>query len=348
MNLYDRHSVGFPPHWATYPLEQEVSDYFFTEFFGDKQGIKVNTVWGTGHTCIPEWAEDLYPGPAAQATRIELVTSTLKTNPQIQCVLFYEFADQIESEWEEVVDLAKQLKGEENVRVVGNIRNNHQGWHYFPFWLHACKELFCEYSVQEVLPQNFGNLFLSYNRKPGYQRVQSYQELKKYDLLKHGVFTLGAQCQEAQAVTFPGNLPPRQLQMADDDDTYGIHADAFTLGAPEVWANSFLVIVHETLCNQDSILPLLTEKSFKPIIGMRPFIVIGQRHSTKILKDLGFATFEDVFGNDAVSAVNVCVECDPYALYQELLPRIIHNRNHYLGLCHSDYGPDCVDTSTYI
>jgi ubiquinone biosynthesis protein COQ9 len=41
----------------------------------------------------------------------------------------------------------------------------------------------------------------------------------------------------------------------------------------------------------------LSEKIFKPIIGMRPFLVLGDRNIYVKLKELGFDTFEDLFPN---------------------------------------------------
>jgi hypothetical protein len=38
----------------------------------------------------------------------------------------------------------------------------------------------------------------------------------------------------------------------------------------------------------------LTEKTFKPILNLQPFIIIGNPGSLQLLKDLGYKTFDDV------------------------------------------------------
>ena len=41
----------------------------------------------------------------------------------------------------------------------------------------------------------------------------------------------------------------------------------------------------------------ITEKTFKPILGRRPFIILGDNNVYSVLKEWGFDTFDDLFGN---------------------------------------------------
>ncbi len=54
--------------------------------------------------------------------------------------------------------------------------------------------------------------------------------------------------------------------------------------------STFLNIVTETMCNNESI--FLTEKIYKPIYMCQPFIIFGNPHSLKKLKEYGFKTFD--------------------------------------------------------
>jgi hypothetical protein len=54
--------------------------------------------------------------------------------------------------------------------------------------------------------------------------------------------------------------------------------------------NSFLNIVTETMWNKESI--FLTEKTYKPMYMCQPFIIFGNPHSLKKLKEYGFKTFD--------------------------------------------------------
>jgi hypothetical protein len=52
----------------------------------------------------------------------------------------------------------------------------------------------------------------------------------------------------------------------------------------------FLNIITETLFDNDSI--FLSEKTYKPIYLCQPFIIFGNPHSLKKLKELGYKTFD--------------------------------------------------------
>ena len=38
----------------------------------------------------------------------------------------------------------------------------------------------------------------------------------------------------------------------------------------------------------------LTEKTFKPILNMQPFVIVGNAYSLKMLKQLGYKTFGNI------------------------------------------------------
>ena len=48
----------------------------------------------------------------------------------------------------------------------------------------------------------------------------------------------------------------------------------------------------ETLFDND--VCVLSEKTFKPILNLQPFIILGNPGSLQLLKSLGYKTFEDV------------------------------------------------------
>ena len=50
-------------------------------------------------------------------------------------------------------------------------------------------------------------------------------------------------------------------------------------------------VVTETTIHSDV---LLSEKTFKPIIGLRPFLILGDQNLYKKLVEMGFDVFEDM------------------------------------------------------
>jgi hypothetical protein len=60
----------------------------------------------------------------------------------------------------------------------------------------------------------------------------------------------------------------------------------------DFYTNAYWNIVVETHFKQQTI--FLTEKTFKPILNMQPFVLAGNPYSLKMLKQLGYKTFNDV------------------------------------------------------
>ena len=48
----------------------------------------------------------------------------------------------------------------------------------------------------------------------------------------------------------------------------------------------------------------MTEKTFKPILNLQPFVIIGNPGSLQLLKDLGYKTFESVIKEDYDKIIN--------------------------------------------
>tara|TARA_R110001592_G_scaffold43527_3_gene140982 strand:+ start:8830 stop:10041 length:1212 start_codon:yes stop_codon:yes gene_type:complete len=61
---------------------------------------------------------------------------------------------------------------------------------------------------------------------------------------------------------------------------------------PDYFQNAYWNFVVETHFDNDTI--FLTEKTFKPILNLQPFIIVGNPYSLKLLESLGYQTFTDV------------------------------------------------------
>ena len=97
-----------------------------------------------------------------------------------------------------------------------------------------------------------------------------------------------------------GQLPDVIEQFIDacpfKADTLDVHAqNDHTRAVAEHFDNSYLNIVLESHMDVDqSGGAFLTEKTFKPIKNAQPFVVFGGPHSLRLLRDLGYKTFDDV------------------------------------------------------
>ena len=74
---------------------------------------------------------------------------------------------------------------------------------------------------------------------------------------------------------------------------------------PEHYENSYVNLILETLYDADqSDGAFITEKTFKPIRHGQPFVIFGTPGSIKLLKDLGYRTFDNIIDNSYDSELN--------------------------------------------
>lgn len=201
------------------------------------------------------------------------------------------------------------------------------------FWLIAVDQFFIQYSIDQVTPTNFTNNFLCYQRKTWDRRETLYNTL----INKKGIITLG----NKEYNEINSNLPKHNgyIEIGNRKDQLYAPNDIWSLGNIDIWNTSFLNIVSETRQNVHSPVPFVSEKIFKPIIGLRPFVCYGNPNTTNLLKSLGFETFDEEFGykpttyhkNDAeqlASIVDNLDNIDKIDMFNKLLPKLIYNKNH--------------------
>lgn len=178
-----------------------------------------------------------------------------------------------------------------------------------------------------------------------------------------------AQYQEAPVplrVTVPFNLVNEDFRMTTEDVTvWHQHANKF-IGAKQtlssevdhvrddkqsIWKvqnhfvqQSFVNLVSESTVNFPY--PCITEKTFRPILTKRPFIIIGDHGCLDILKKLGFKTFDSLWDESynnikdpaarirsAIDSLQAICELDSLQLEKiiELCQPIVeHNFRHYM------------------
>jgi hypothetical protein len=84
--------------------------------------------------------------------------------------------------------------------------------------------------------------------------------------------------------------------------------DPFTSVTPlydypiNLMSNSLFHIVTESEVSDN--IYRVTEKIVKPIVGLQPFLVFGNKNSLKILKNMGFKTFDFIFNEEYDSVEN--------------------------------------------
>jgi hypothetical protein len=215
------------------------------------------------------------------------------------------------------------------------------------FWAMVCDLYFRDYPDYEVAPLPDARKFICLNRKPHQHRVALVERL--LTVKEQGYISLGLPGD--RALTIDTDFDPEQGindefgNMGTDEGTVSrkIKNDIFSLGDLHNWNRSLLCIVTETEfsnTNPDNF--FMSEKTWKPVLGLRPFFVYGQPRLRDYLKEQGFDIFEDIFDYSIVNersgdreqqqqyaqvALNGIAKINnPYQDYQKYFYRCVLNR----------------------
>lgn len=180
--------------------------------------------------------------------------------------------------------------------------------------------------------------FMCLNRKPHQHRLRLYQGLEELALLDCGFVSMGGS-------------PPRRVLENDCSgqniapnpgaEQYGIENDVASLGNIDRWQQHFVNIVTETtwdieLCN------FVSEKTFKPVVGLRPFLLYAPNGGIKCLHSRGLESyvtdFADITDTDLTQPHNIPVFAAELSKqsrsywqmkFQLLQSKILHNYNQF-------------------
>jgi hypothetical protein len=238
------------------------------------------------------------------------------------------------TEIQEVKNLAGSLK----VYYLGNFDSPQQ----FNFFAPVIADNFVKYTDQELLLKNLKHLYVNYNRKPKHHRVVFVRELLKQGVFHDGVVTLG---KDKDSVLYfeIGEKHESYLELGNKPEVwgFGLPQDYYSLHNMQVWKHTFLYInaatefdpVNDLFCQQDT---------FKPMIGLRPFVINGVQRTYRWLRINGFKTFNHYWDHIPVETGNVhetliqlikhlkSMSSDEIlAMYNNMLPDLLHNRDRF-------------------
>lgn len=131
----------------------------------------------------------------------------------------------------------------------------------------------------------------------------------------------------------------------DFDSTPGAASAEMGVQQMKLFQQAFVHLVTETVYYPNNL--HLTEKIFRPIVVYRPFILVGAPGNLEYLKRYGFQTFDQWWDESydqepdperrlamVVEQVERLCQLSPSELdtmYQEMLPVLQHNRDHFYG-----------------
>lgn len=261
------------------------------------------------------------------------------------------------------------------VTELGNPRlfkiGNFDTEYHFNFFAPVLANHFHRYTPQEIRLVNPKYIYINYNRKPREHRVTFMRLLKDSDLLKYGVNTLGKpniiydKDPNNDLYFTIGENPQDYVESGHwygaGPDEFEIPHDVLSLHRMDLWQEHFLYIIGATEFNPwDDI--FVSETQFKPIIGMRPFLINGNPRTYQWLRDNGFKTFDKWFPGidfddqdnvhvNLIAAIQQLVNKSPKELtemYQDMLPTLEHNRQRFWNYAEEQQKlVDCILLNEY-
>jgi hypothetical protein len=300
---------GFNPAWRAGHLEREIVDSISNQIALEHSDL--NCV-----VAVPSWHDPP-----------DVVTQIKDIDPDITVIC--SLSDPLGP----IENLLHKIQGK--VILLGYVDKDLK----FDFWAHACNKFFKKYENQELYSDNFTHTFLNYNRKPHRHRIELVKLLEESNLIQHGIVTLGNSNYSVN------DTQEDYIDYGSNDvvGDVGIPNDVYSLGQLKIWNKCFLNIVSET---QFEFSPnvFVSEKIYKPIIGLRPFVINGSPGIYRWLKNAGFDCFDDLFDVESLSDESmipgakfqnqkIIIDCiknllheDLTKLYKKLLPRLLFNQ----------------------
>lgn len=219
---------------------------------------------------------------------------------------------------------------------IGNTNNEY----FFSFWTEFIRQN-PKYFLDNVYiqPPKLEKLFLSYNNTRRDHRVFLLDQIDSQGLDGVGIISRPGSARMAQIV-----------EQFDENDRELQNVDCYSLGEPEIWSKFLINVVTESTTHSNL---FLSEKTWKPIIGMRTFLILGDNNLYTKLKELGFDTFDDLFGTwwesldwqqRARSIVDILKQyqhTDLNKLYAKLLPRLQYNRENFKSFMIKNHNKIC-------
>lgn len=174
------------------------------------------------------------------------------------------------------------------------------GPRYFSFWLEYISnylDTYVDFDPYDIT--DHPKVYMCLNRKPHPHRQNFVKKLIDKKVLKKGIVSLGTQpgMENIHNLPLPILLTHDSVDTAGDTTAYGdnpITNNIHNVGSRVNWNNHVVNIVSETTLSSTG---FISEKTLKPIIGRRPFMILGDMNVYNILHSWGIDTFDDIFGS---------------------------------------------------
>jgi hypothetical protein len=141
------------------------------------------------------------------------------------------------------------------------------------------------------------------NFRPRPQRIFNYLHLENAGLVPYGNISIGTHPEWETKLTkeqlseyhlpidLNTTITPRNINQVTPTDSTRYYEFVERI-LDEVYLNSWVSVITESSYFDYEHSVFISEKTFKPIACMQPFIIVGSKHTLKYLRKLGYKTFE--------------------------------------------------------
>lgn len=163
----------------------------------------------------------------------------------------------------------------------------------------------------------FSNMIFSFNQRKHYGSLPEEDSLTDEELAEFNILP--------QIVKVDDNIDENFLDLSTMHPAY---------------SQTYINLVTETTVNIET--PMLSEKTFKPIVAGQLFVLIASPGCIQFLRNVGIDTFDDLIDhsydqeldlrtriNLAVSQVDRLVQLDLDQLYTKIKPRLLKNSEYF-------------------
>lgn len=146
-------------------------------------------------------------------------------------------------------------------------------------------------------------LFNCTNLRPRIHRIINFLHLVKFDLISDGIISIGDSAQWAltgkklsefklssSVLSTAAQLSPMTVKSKQNNtDNYVSYIERIL---DDVYENTWVSVITESSYFDYENTVFISEKTFKAIACMHPFIIVGSRYSLMYLRKLGYKTFD--------------------------------------------------------
>ena len=321
--------ITFPAVWQYGPEEIEIFRTTVEQVeqqFPNARNLVINTTWFGPQFDNKEWQK------------------LLDINGPIDNLFLLSVIDPLYWNEDSIVQTQQRLQVKNTYRI-GMFADSKYEWNFHAF---ATDKLAPKYNATDIELISPDWAFLLYQRKPRPHRIEITNLLLERNLNTRGIITLGSnknssydwrEGQTGPVLTIE-DYPSNYKHNGRHDDFNGVPNDLVSLGRLDIWQRHLLNVVSETEFNNWH--PrFVTEKTWKPIIGLRPFVIHGHSGIYQWLESQGFKTFNQYWSNtniaddqhghvmSAIETVSNKTTQELWQMYQDMLPNLQYNRNRY-------------------